>query len=257
MYKIIGSDTKEYGPVSTDKIREWLRQGRVNGQTKVKAENATDWQALGTLAEFAADFTAPPTGAPPASAPPLLVKAPRSKIPIWLVVLCVVGIFIPIAILAALLLPALSQAKTRAGQIACMGHLKQLALGVRIYSGDNKDTFPAATNWCEALTTYVSPNQSTPSSRLNVFACPTQPDRRCSYAYNQKLSGIEEAKVDPQTVMIFESDSGWDAAGGPELASAHHQQKINVAFADGHVEAVPVSRLPNLRWDPTPKAANQ
>jgi prepilin-type processing-associated H-X9-DG protein len=186
------------------------------------------------------------------------VKAPRSKIPIWLVVLCVVGISLPVvAILAALLLPALSQAKNRARQIICMNNMKQLALGVRMYSSDNKDTFPAATNWCEAMTQYVSPGQSTPSSRLSVFTCPTQPERRCSYAYNRRLSGVEEGKVDPQTVLIFESDAGWDAAGGPELASAHHKKMINVAFADGHVEAVPVSQLPNLRWDPAPRATAQ
>ena len=81
--------------------------------------------------------------------------------------------------------------------------------------------------------------------------------QRCAYAYNRKLSGVEESKVDPQTVLIFESDAGWDAAGGPELASAHHQTKIVVAFADGHVEVMAASRLPSLRWDPMPSATSQ
>jgi len=44
-----------------------------------------------------------------------------------------------IAILAALLLPALAHAKTRAQRIQCIGNLKQLALGWYMYSGDNND----------------------------------------------------------------------------------------------------------------------
>ena len=44
-----------------------------------------------------------------------------------------------IAILAALLLPALSKAKTKAQGISCMSNLKQLQLGWIMYSGDNQD----------------------------------------------------------------------------------------------------------------------
>src|SRR5262245_31402540 len=48
-----------------------------------------------------------------------------------------------IAILAAMLLPALSRAKKKAIQTSCLNNLKQLGLGFMIYVGDFNDVFPA------------------------------------------------------------------------------------------------------------------
>jgi len=47
-----------------------------------------------------------------------------------------------IAILAAMLLPALSRAKDRALAIGCLSNTKQIGLAVTMYAGDNQDTFP-------------------------------------------------------------------------------------------------------------------
>jgi len=47
-----------------------------------------------------------------------------------------------IAILAAMLLPALSRARERARQATCMNNLKQLSLAILMYVQDNDDFFP-------------------------------------------------------------------------------------------------------------------
>ena len=52
MYKIIGADQKEYGPVSAEQLRQWVTEGRVNAQTKVRAEGETEWKPLSAFAEF-------------------------------------------------------------------------------------------------------------------------------------------------------------------------------------------------------------
>ena len=31
-YTIIGGDTKEYGPISADDVRQWISEGRLNAQ---------------------------------------------------------------------------------------------------------------------------------------------------------------------------------------------------------------------------------
>jgi hypothetical protein len=66
MYKIIGVDQKEYGPISAQQMREWFIQGRVNAQTLVWSETTSNWQPLGNYPEFAdlARSSPPPLGAP-------------------------------------------------------------------------------------------------------------------------------------------------------------------------------------------------
>lgn len=70
MYKIIGGDQKEYGPVSFDQLVAWLRDNRANGQTLVQKEGGP-WVPLGTLPEFASVLgpaaATPPVGTPPAA----------------------------------------------------------------------------------------------------------------------------------------------------------------------------------------------
>ena len=92
-----------------------------------------------------------------------------------LVVIAILGI------LAALLSPALSKAKASAKRTMCVNHLRQIALGVRMYADDMDDVGPARildkksldgwTAYKQLMKNYVAQNAaSSPNDRL--FACP-------------------------------------------------------------------------------------
>ncbi len=58
MYKILGSDGNEYGPLSADKIKQWISEERVEKKTPVLPDGAADWVFLNSLPEFAEAFAA-------------------------------------------------------------------------------------------------------------------------------------------------------------------------------------------------------
>jgi prepilin-type N-terminal cleavage/methylation domain-containing protein len=79
-----------------------------------------------------------------------------------------------IAILAALLLPALASAKLRARQIQCLSNLKQMAIAHAMYIGDNGKDFPYLDTmnyyygWVGALLPYAT-------NTVSVQVCPSAP----------------------------------------------------------------------------------
>jgi len=79
MYKIIGADRREYGPVSADQIREWIAQGRANGQTLAQAEGSGAWNPLSAYPDFA-EALASQAGQPVAAVPAPAAGAPPEKL---------------------------------------------------------------------------------------------------------------------------------------------------------------------------------
>lgn len=102
-----------------------------------------------------------------------------------------------IAILAAMLLPALAKAKDKAKATACLNNNKQISLALAMYANDNADflpplntgTWPAiTTNWWFKIIdagNYL-PNSSTSN---NVWRCPA----------------VRNADIDPGVVAYFRS----------------------------------------------------
>jgi prepilin-type N-terminal cleavage/methylation domain-containing protein len=107
-----------------------------------------------------------------------------------------------IAILAALLLPALARAKSKAKQTACLNNLRQIAIGLTLYVGDYKgytgDYDPA--HGCYVWMTRILPNVG--NNHL-IFSCPAAPqDSWWDTNYNPTLGGLnEQGAQDPWSVM--------------------------------------------------------
>lgn len=76
MYVIIGGDGKEYGPISGDDLRKWIAEGRLDAQSKVKAESDAEFRELSTFPEFADVFA---RGSGPGVPPPLSGGGDRAR----------------------------------------------------------------------------------------------------------------------------------------------------------------------------------
>ena len=181
-----------------------------------------------------------------------------------------------IAILAAMLLPALSQAREKARQASCLSNTKQLVLGCIMYAQDNTDMMPASRPqyapgcgadttafWTHCINTYVTDK--------NVLRCPSQStasDPNCTrflpwarslglasnYGLNCKWGqnfGLAMAAVKAPSSSFYLVDScsggggfwrGFRSANGTCAAGAYykeiHNGGTNIAFGDGHSEGV-------------------
>jgi prepilin-type N-terminal cleavage/methylation domain-containing protein/prepilin-type processing-associated H-X9-DG protein len=194
-----------------------------------------------------------------------------------------------IAILAALLLPALARAKESARATQCAGNLRQLGFAVQLFADNNADQLPRSQHsafahrempWERSLAPYLGAGTSTWTNLLQgVYHCPT--DRRArpwSYGLNvyYELDANDDYAGSPQTwrritqlhrpavtVLFAENSSSTDhimahfwftAAEVADLASDRHQKHANYTFADGHAERLPLERVfdpPQTdRWNP-------
>lgn len=113
MYKIIGADGQQYGPVTAEQVRQWIVEGRASAQTQVRLEGSVEWKPLGQIEEFAAQFSA--------AAPPQLplVSQSRPYVPNYLApsILCTIFCCLPFGI-PAIVFAAQVNTKLQAGDLA-------------------------------------------------------------------------------------------------------------------------------------------
>jgi len=110
-----------------------------------------------------------------------------------------------IAVLVALLLPALAQAREASRKITCASNLRQVGMAMRYYASDDRDEFPAGayhegypsmTTWDRAIQKYTSnaiaavPSSSAPVDvTVDLFGCPSDNFTR-SYGRKRSYSQI-------------------------------------------------------------------
>jgi prepilin-type N-terminal cleavage/methylation domain-containing protein/prepilin-type processing-associated H-X9-DG protein len=106
-----------------------------------------------------------------------------------------------IAILAAMLLPALNKSKTKAQGISCMNNLKQLNLAWYLYSGDYNEELPpnnilgTGEGWCAG---WLSPS---PGNNDNTNILHLMPPGGKLWPYN-KSAGIYKCPADRSVVVL-------------------------------------------------------
>ena len=179
-----------------------------------------------------------------------------------------------IAILAAMLLPALATAKQKAQTTQCNSNLRQVGIGMIMYSDESEGRCPISggsipwnqvdpmtrtTSWMQQLIAQVA--------TTNIYHCPT--DRKWLFSYfNGARAAFIEANTDAPvntrkimypTAFVVSGDTGWDEAtlgspddadkddytqncvGGPANGKPYelwqvHSLGQNILFADGHAK---------------------
>jgi prepilin-type N-terminal cleavage/methylation domain-containing protein/prepilin-type processing-associated H-X9-DG protein len=202
-----------------------------------------------------------------------------------------------IAVLAALLFPAIAGMQERGKSTQDMSNLRQIGTATQLYLNDNDNNFyPATTIWMSELNPkYVGTWKIFLSPFDHRSASEVAANAPVSYGLNQNAVGILADKVtNPSGFIAFapaqaagttvsfqgmgvtaapgvtvQKDA--DNVGGPAVQGTHNsRKKINVVFADWHVEtmlwgtagvsgfvndkASPTDPDPGAtqRWTPTP-----
>ncbi|HEX2951604.1 MAG TPA: DUF1559 domain-containing protein, partial [Armatimonadota bacterium] len=153
-----------------------------------------------------------------------------------------------IAILAAILFPVFAKAREKARQTQCLNNLKQIGMGIQMYTQENDEKFPVAftepsgnangiyddgtdaLQWRTDIGSYVSAEK--------VFKCPSVGKNTSGYYYGYEafLSGRAlggfNARLNDIPVV---GDAEAPVLESPSEASMRHNGKANWTFGDGHV----------------------
>ena len=172
-----------------------------------------------------------------------------------------------IAILAAMLLPALSRAREQARRAACLSGLKQFGIALRLYAMDFNEFFPCIE--------FLKPGDAMPGSfddgegpkflvllypsyisELKLFECPSAGvgdlkngditddtygfcDAHVDYAY---CAGLKESAPPDSLLMSDDLEiEGTEYPAFPHQQFNHAADGQNGLFIDGHVSWLPVS----------------
>ncbi len=128
-----------------------------------------------------------------------------------------------IAILAGMLLPALSQAREKGRRIACMSNLKQIGLSIRMYATENKEFYPNK----QGRTGFEMLRLNGYVEQLQIFICPSTTD------FIEPASNLSDASVSYKYAALLKESSSTDSGVSIDRDS-NHVKYGNVLFSDSH-----------------------
>ena len=200
-----------------------------------------------------------------------------------------------IAVLAALLLPALSLAKGKAQGASCLSAGKQMMLAMALYSDDNHDYFPPnpddgnsvpGYNWCPGQAGIGQPQEFDPdvladqsrsllitylSGTVKMFRCPSDLRQGKYQGTNAALFGmtVPAARTFSMSQAVGTIDPGFDAGkphtgvptlsvNGPWLNDQHNQRRDSPWHTYGKTTTIGAPG-PGMLWvlvDEDPRGLN-
>ena len=172
-----------------------------------------------------------------------------------------------IAILAAMLLPALAKAKEKAKAINCISNLKQLGLAMMFYAEDNNNFVPRGSDSSDGrpywyyLTPHVGGRSTNDFDKVKMFVCPSYPEKKqlICYAVNNwkfvkptDLSGTDYNKPTKITAVQRPSDTiylveyeYWTCAQIITDATTEFVNTVIVVWSNNHLPVHPITKVNN------------
>jgi prepilin-type N-terminal cleavage/methylation domain-containing protein/prepilin-type processing-associated H-X9-DG protein len=181
-----------------------------------------------------------------------------------------------IAILAAILLPALQSARERGRQSSCLSNTHQIGIALQMYVDVNEEFYPNygfwdSTSWYHRIADY--------HDNIDVFECASAREQEytdigLAYGYNYPGVGdwfasppiiVRGADIGnpPRTIVIADSneDQIWDFVIKPKNWSGdpagyavgdRHSLGANILFADGSGGAYKQAFIMKMAWNAPP-----
>lgn len=146
---------------------------------------------------------------------------------------------------AAIMFPVFARAREAAKVSNCTTNLKEIGMGMQMYSNDYDGYLPRSQNWLDAMKPYVK--------NPSAYRCPSAKAPDMGYAFNAPLSGARTSTLEQDRVLCFDARGGRNAFGDKSILAARHRDgTANVVCADGHVTRWFASGQPSQQKDQPP-----